>query len=205
MPVPVHTHGDWGGGGSGALPPVPPRRPGARKLPAGGCLGRRVRRLAVYRCGFPLRCRRGSGRGLGRCGCVGPRGGRGCRFALSFRQLTAEVVDYVLEGRDLSLERGDHGLLRRGGGEGRLGRAVAPLTPLAARAATRRRPLVVRCGWCDIPWMVILGDRGIKKNKFQKHRFFELPRVKNYISRFCTNPLGDPPLCAQYPNRVKIM
>ena len=27
--------------------------------------------------------------------------------------------------------------------------------------------------------------------------------VKNYISRLCTNPLGDPPPRSQYPNNVK--
>ena len=154
MPVPVHTHGDWGGRGRcprclpGAL--GAPALAGARKLPAGGRRGRRGRRLAVRRCGFPFRSRRGRGRGLSRCGGACSRGGRGCRFASRFRQLTAEGVDDVLEGRDLSLERGDHGLLRRAEGGGRLGRAVAPLTPLGARAAARRRPLAVSCGWCAL-------------------------------------------------------
>ena len=34
-----------------------------------------------------------------------------------------------------------------GGGGGRLGRAVAPLTPPGTRAAARSRPLAVGCGW----------------------------------------------------------
>ena len=141
-----HARGLWGGWGRcprfllGALGAPAVAR--ARKLLAGGRRGQRIRCLAVGRCGFPFRCRRGRGRGLGRYGGASSRGGRGCRFASRFRQLTSEGVDDVLEGRDWSLERGDHGLLRRGGGEGgrRLGRAVAPLTPLGARAAARRRP-----------------------------------------------------------------
>ena len=43
-----------------------------------------------------------------------------------------------------------------------------------------------------IPWMVILNGDNIKKTSF-KNSIFELPKVKNYISRLCTNPLGDPP------------
>ena len=43
-----------------------------------------------------------------------------------------------------------------------------------------------------IPWMVILGDQNIKKH-VSKTSIFELPRVKNCISRLCTNPLGTPP------------
>ena len=55
-----------------------------------------------------------------------------------------------------------------------------------------------------VPWMVILGDHGIKKIKFLKTLIFELPKVKNCISRLCTNPLGDPPTPhTQFPNRVK--
>ena len=54
-----------------------------------------------------------------------------------------------------------------------------------------------------IPWMIILGGHDIKKKSFENFDF-ELPRVKNCISRLCTNPLGDPPNPpAQYPNRVK--
>ena len=40
--------------------------------------------------------------------------------------------------------------------------------------------------------MVILGDCGVKK-KVSKTSIFELPKVKNCISRLCTNPLGPPP------------
>ena len=40
--------------------------------------------------------------------------------------------------------------------------------------------------------MVILGDCGVKK-KVSKTPIFELPKVKNCISKLCTNPLGDPP------------
>ena len=40
--------------------------------------------------------------------------------------------------------------------------------------------------------MVILGHHGIKK-KVSKTSIFELPSVKNCMSRLCTNPLGDPP------------
>ena len=43
-----------------------------------------------------------------------------------------------------------------------------------------------------IPRMVILGGRNIKK-KVSKTSIFEVPGVKNCISRLCTNPLGDPP------------
>ena len=43
-----------------------------------------------------------------------------------------------------------------------------------------------------IAWMVILGDHGIRKTSFETS-IFELSRVKNYISRLCTNPLGVPP------------
>ena len=43
-----------------------------------------------------------------------------------------------------------------------------------------------------IAWMVILGDHGIKK-KMTKTSIFELHKVKNCISRLCTNPLGHPP------------
>ena len=43
-----------------------------------------------------------------------------------------------------------------------------------------------------MPWMVILGDHGIKKISFE-NLIFELPRVKNCISRSYTNPLGDTP------------
>ena len=32
---------------------------------------------------------------------------------------------------------------------------------------------------------------------------FEVPRVKNYISRLCTNPLETPCLGTQYPSKVK--
>ena len=55
-----------------------------------------------------------------------------------------------------------------------------------------------------IPWMVILGDHGIKKNVL-KTSIVELPKVKKCICRLCTNPLGDPPPlpCAQYPHQVK--
>ena len=34
-----------------------------------------------------------------------------------------------------------------------------------------------------IPWMIVLGDHGIKK-KVSKTSIFELPRVKKRISRF---------------------
>ena len=43
-----------------------------------------------------------------------------------------------------------------------------------------------------IPWMVILGDHKIIKTSFENF-VFELPRVKNCVSRLCTNPLGAPP------------
>ena len=43
-----------------------------------------------------------------------------------------------------------------------------------------------------IPWMIILGDHGIKKTSFENFDF-EQPSVKNCISRLCTNPLGTPP------------
>ena len=43
-----------------------------------------------------------------------------------------------------------------------------------------------------IPWMVILGDHYGKK-MVPKTSIFELPRVKNCISRLCTNPLEPPP------------
>ena len=33
----------------------------------------------------------------------------------------------------------------------------------------------------------------VSKKKVSKTSIFELPRVTNCISRFCTNPLGDPP------------
>ena len=49
----------------------------------------------------------------------------------------------------------------------------------------------------------------ISKKQVSKTLNFELPGVKNYISRLCTNPLGDPPPppppCCQYPNSVKNM
>ena len=32
---------------------------------------------------------------------------------------------------------------------------------------------------------------------------FELSRLKNGMSRLCTNPLADPPPSTQYPNKVK--
>ena len=44
-----------------------------------------------------------------------------------------------------------------------------------------------------ISWMIILCGDNIKKNKFQKLQFFQLPRVKNCISRLCSNPLRAPP------------
>ena len=40
--------------------------------------------------------------------------------------------------------------------------------------------------------MAILGGHNIKK-KVSKTSIFELPGVKNCISRLCTNPLGSPP------------
>ena len=43
-----------------------------------------------------------------------------------------------------------------------------------------------------IPWMVILGDHNIKKNKFRKLTIFEPPKVKNCISRLCTGPFTRP-------------
>ena len=43
-----------------------------------------------------------------------------------------------------------------------------------------------------ISWMVILGDHNITKKKVRTVDF-ELYRLKNYISRLCTNPLGYPP------------
>ena len=43
-----------------------------------------------------------------------------------------------------------------------------------------------------IPYMVILGDQGIIKQLFKTSNF-NLSRVKNCISRLCTNPLGAPP------------
>ena len=42
-----------------------------------------------------------------------------------------------------------------------------------------------------IPWMVILGDHNIKKNN-SKTSIFQLRKVKNCMSRVCTNPLGNP-------------
>ena len=39
-----------------------------------------------------------------------------------------------------------------------------------------------------IPWMVILRGHNIKKKK--EFSIFELPRVKNYISRLCTGPFS---------------
>ena len=45
--------------------------------------------------------------------------------------------------------------------------------------------------------MVTVSEKYVSKTSI-----FELPRVKNCISRLCTNPLGDPPR-TQYPNRVK--
>ena len=38
-----------------------------------------------------------------------------------------------------------------------------------------------------IGWMVILWGHNIKKNKFLKLPFFELPTVKRCMSRLCTN------------------
>ena len=43
-----------------------------------------------------------------------------------------------------------------------------------------------------IRWMVILSGQNTKK-KVSKTSIFELPRVKNSISRLCTHPLGAPP------------
>ena len=43
-----------------------------------------------------------------------------------------------------------------------------------------------------IAWMVILSDPGIRKTSFEI-LIFELPKVKNCISRLCTNSLGAPP------------
>ena len=42
-----------------------------------------------------------------------------------------------------------------------------------------------------IAWMVILGDDNTKKTSFE-NSIFELPRVKNYISRLCTGPFTRP-------------
>ena len=53
--------------------------------------------------------------------------------------------------------------------------------------------------------MVILGDHKIIKTSFENF-VFELPGLKNCISRLCTNPLGaTPPPPTLYPNRVKNM
>ena len=43
-----------------------------------------------------------------------------------------------------------------------------------------------------IPWMVILGGHNIKKKQVSKTSIFELPRVKNCISRLCTGPFTRP-------------
>ena len=44
----------------------------------------------------------------------------------------------------------------------------------------------------------------VSKKQVSKTVIFELSKVKNCISRLCTNPLGDPPPpLTQYPNRVK--
>ena len=44
----------------------------------------------------------------------------------------------------------------------------------------------------------------VSKKQVSKTLIFELPGVKNCISRWCTNPLGDPPPPRiSYPNRVK--
>ena len=40
--------------------------------------------------------------------------------------------------------------------------------------------------------MVILGDHNVKELRFGNFPF-ELPRVKNSMSRLCTNLLGAPP------------
>ena len=50
-----------------------------------------------------------------------------------------------------------------------------------------------------IPWMVIFSGHNIKK-KVSKTSIFELPGVKNCISRLCTNPLGPPPPRPVGPN-----
>ena len=44
-----------------------------------------------------------------------------------------------------------------------------------------------------IPWMVISDDNGINKKCVLETSIFQLPKVKNYKSRLCTNPLEHPP------------
>ena len=77
------------------------------------------------------------------------------------------------------------------------------LLPLASRPRTESTPINAHTKWGEkrheyglkhayIPWMVILGDYGIKKTSFETS-IFELPRVKNCMCRLCTNPLGGPP------------
>ena len=46
-----------------------------------------------------------------------------------------------------------------------------------------------------IPWMIILGDHGIKKTSFENFDFraAQGDKLHKLHSRLCTKPLGDPP------------
>ena len=52
-----------------------------------------------------------------------------------------------------------------------------------------------------IPWIVILGDCNIKK-KVSKTLIFELPKVRNSISRLCTGPFTRPLLVETVTSRL---
>ena len=74
---------------------------------------------------------------------------------------------------------------------------ICPLTSIRV-LTIRPKTCFTYLGWS---FYVIM----VSKKQVSKTSIFELPGVKNCISRLCTNPLGDPPPhpCAQYPNRVK--
>ena len=46
-----------------------------------------------------------------------------------------------------------------------------------------------------IGYLIILDCQGIKKKSVSEISFFEQPRLENYISWFCSSPVGSPPLC----------